>query len=93
MEDHINHLEMVKKIYEHQLILSMKKGRTSTDQFGPGDRVVVQCNNSGKWIKEGVIEQKRTADDSSTQSFEVRMGNGNLKLRNKTLSKACNQGS
>ena len=27
--------------------------------------------------------KKRTADDSSTQSFEVRMENGNVKLRNK----------
>ena len=89
MEDHINHVEMGKKRYEHQLSLSKKKGCTSVDQFGPGDRMVIQCNNSGKWIEEGVIEQKRTADDSSTQSYEVRMENGNLKIRNKRFIKQC----
>ena len=40
MEDHINQLEMVKKRYEHQLSLSKKKGKTSTDQFyGQADSV------------------------------------------------------
>ena len=35
--------------------LSKKKGRTSVDQFLPGDRVVIQDNSSGKWLEEGVI--------------------------------------
>ena len=44
MEDHIDHAEMVRKRYEHQVNLSKKKGRTSVDQFLPGDRVVIQDN-------------------------------------------------
>ena len=58
----------------------------------PQTSCAVQCNNTGKWIEEGVIEQKRTADDSSTQSFEVRMENGNLKLRNKRFLKYATKG-
>ena len=92
MEDHINHVEMVKRGYEHQLNLSRKKGRTSVHQFAPGDRVVIQCNNSGKWLEEGVIEKSRTADDSSAQSYESRMENGSLKLRNKRFIKHATNG-
>ena len=50
---------MVRKRYKHQVNLSKKKGRTSVDQFLPGDRVVIQDNSSGKWLEEGVIEQSR----------------------------------
>ena len=45
MEDHIGHVEMVRKRYEHYVNLSKKKGRTSVDQFLPGDRVVIQDNS------------------------------------------------
>ena len=48
MEDHIDHVEMVRKRYEHQANLSKKKGRTSVDQFSPGDCVVIPDNSSGK---------------------------------------------
>ena len=92
MEDHIDHQEMVRKRYEHQLNLSKKKGRSSIDQFETGDRVVVQSNDSGKWLETGVIEKKRTADDSTTQSFEIRMDNGSVKLRNKRFLRHASKG-
>ena len=46
IEDNIYH---VRKRYEHQLNLSKKKGRTSVDEFLPGDRMVIQDNSTGKW--------------------------------------------
>ena len=92
MEDLVDHQEMVRKRYEHQLNLSKKKGRSSIDQFKTGDRVVVQSNDSGKWLETGVIEKKRTADDSTTQSFEIRMDNGSVKLRNKRFLRHASKG-
>ena len=64
MDDHVNHLEMVKRRHEHQVNLSLKKGRTSVDEFLPGDRVK-QDNNSGKWLEEGTINLARRAEDQS----------------------------
>ena len=79
--------EMVKRRHEHQVNLSLRKGRTSVDQFLPGDHVVIQDNSSGKWLEEGVIEQTRTADGQSIKSYEIRMENGSLKIRNKCFIK------
>ena len=84
MEDHIDHQEMVRKRYEHQLNLSRKKGRSSIDQFETGDRVVIQSPDSGKWLETGVIEKKRIADDSTTKSFEIRMVNSMAVPRSET---------
>ena len=92
MEAHIDHQEMVKKRYEHQLNLSKKKGRTSIDQFELGDRVVIQSPDSGKWLETGTIEKKRVADDSTTQSFEIQMDNGTVKLRNKRFLRHASKG-
>ena len=93
MEAHIDHQEMVKKRYEHQLNLSKKKGRTSIDQFELGDRVVIQSPDSGKWVETGTIEKKRVADDNTTQSFEIQMDNGTVKLRNKRFLKHVSKGT
>ena len=87
MDDHVNHLEMVKRRHEHQVNLSLKKGRTSVDEFLPGDRVLIQDNNSGKWLEEGTINLARRADDQSIQSYEIKMSNGTIKLRNKRFMK------
>ena len=87
MDDHVNHLEMVKRRHEHQVNLSLKKGRTSVDEFLPGDRVLIQDNNSGKWLEEGTINLARRADDQSIQSYEIKMSNGTIKLRNKRFIK------
>ena len=92
MEAHIDHQEMVKKRYEHQLNLSKKKGRTSIDQFELGDRVIIQSPDSGKWEETGTIEKKRVADDNSTQSFEIKMDNGSVKLRNRRFLKHASKG-
>ena len=92
MEAHIDHQEMVKKRYEHQLNLSKKKGRSSIDQFELGDRVVIQSPDSGKWEETGIIEKKRVADDNSTQSFEIQMDNGSVKLRNRRFLKHATKG-
>ena len=92
MEDHIDHVDMVRKRYEHQLNLLKKKGRTSVDEFLPGDRVLIQDNTAGKWLEEGFIEQSRAADDQSIQSHEIRMENGSLKLRNKRFIKHQTKG-
>ena len=87
MDDHVNHIEMVKRRHEHQVNLCLKKGRTSVDQFLPGDRVVIQDNNSGKWLEEGVINLARRPDDQSIQSYEIKMSNGTTKIRNKRFIK------
>ena len=39
-----------------------------------------------------MIEKKRTADDSSTQSFEIRMDNGSVKIRNKRFLRHASKG-
>ena len=80
------------KRYEHQLNLSKKKGRSSIDQFELGDRVVIQSPDSGKWLETGTIEKKRIADDSTTQSFEIQMDNGSVKIRNKRFLRHASKG-
>ena len=63
MNDHVDHLNMIRKRHEHQVSLSLKKGRASVDEFLPGDRVLIQDNTSGKWLEEGNINLARRADD------------------------------
>ena len=74
---------MIRKRHEHQVSLSLKKGRVFVDEFLPGDRVVIQDNTTGKWLEEGIISLARRADDQSIQSFEIKMSSGTTKLRNK----------
>ena len=83
----MDHISMIKKRHENQVILSKKKGRVSHDEFLVNDRVVIQDHISHKWEEEGVVVACRKADDASNQSFEIRMDSGVLKLRNKRFMK------
>ena len=83
MEEVVDHQQMIRKRQEAQLAISKKKGRVSIDQFEEGDRVVIQSPQNGKWLEKGVIEKKRVAADGSSQSFQIKMEDGSVKLRNK----------
>ena len=43
-------------------------------------------------METGTIENKRVADDSTTQSFEIQMDNGRVKLRNKCFLRHASKG-
>ena len=87
MQSHVENLDMIKKRHENQVKLSLKKGRVSGDKFLVNDRMVIQNNWNGKWEEEEVIMACRKADDQSTQSYEIKMSSGNVKLRNKRFIK------
>ena len=87
MQNHVDHLEMIKRRHQNQVTLSLKKGRTSVDEFLEKDRVVIQDNISHKWEEEGTIVGCRRADDGSIQSYEVKTDNDTVKLRNKRFLK------
>ena len=65
----------------------MEKGRSSKDSFLPKDKVVIQDHLTKRWNLKGEINDLRIADDGSTQSYEIRMNNGSLFLRNKRFIK------
>ena len=83
MKDVIDHQEMIKKRHDNQITIAKKKGRSSTEEFKISDRVVIQDNHDLKWREVGTIVGERKADDLSIQSYEIKMDNGNTKLRNK----------
>ena len=74
---------MIKKRHSNQVNIAKKKGRSSTDEFIVKDRVVIQDNTDGKWKELGTIIAERKVDDLSVQSYEIKMDNGNTKIRNK----------
>ena len=55
--------------------------------------MVIQDNNSGKWLKEGIIDTVRRADDQSIKSYEIKMKNGTTKIRNKRFIKHQTKGN
>ena len=67
--------------------IAKKKGRSAVDEFLVKDRVIIQDNTYGKWMEQGTIIAARKADDLSVQSYEIKMDNGNTKIRNKRFIK------
>ena len=87
MQSHVEHQEMIKKRHDNQMNIAQKKGRSAVDEFLVKDRVVIQDNIDGKWKEQGTIMATRKADDLSVQSYEIKMDNGNVKVRNKRFIK------
>ena len=87
MDEFIDHQKMIKKRQDIQLGISQKKGRVSVDQFEEGDKVTIQNPQNGKWLENGTIQKKRVAADSTNQSFEIKMDDGSVKLRNRRFIK------
>ena len=83
---------MIKKRHDNQISIAKKKGRSSTEEFSVSDRVVIQDNNDGKWKEVGTIVAERKADDLSVQSYEIKMDNGNTKIRNKRFIRHFTKG-
>ena len=55
--------------------------------------MVIQSPQNGKWLEKGVIEKKRVAADGSSQSFEIKMEDGSVKLRNKRFIRHAVKGA
>ena len=72
---------------EKQIKLAMKKGRTSADQFQPGDQIVIQDNITKRWSKKGTILEARSSEDNSAQSFKILTEDGRECVRNKRFLK------
>ena len=87
MQSFVEHQEMIKKRHDNQMNIAKKKGRSAVDEFLVKDRVIIQDNTDGKWKEQGVIIAERKADDLSVQSYEIKMDNGNVKVRNKRFIK------
>ena len=62
------------------------------DQFEEGDKVIIQSPESGKWLESGTIQRKRVASDNTNHSFEIKMEDGSVKLRNKRFIKHAIKG-
>ena len=83
----IDHRQLIKARHEKQTRIATEKGRSSKDSFKVGDKVVIQDHLTRRWTLKGEINDLRIADDGSTQSYEVRMNDGALFLRNKRFIK------
>ena len=69
-------------------LATSKKVRKSTEEFEPGDKVIIHEQSGRKqWIDTGVIEQARISDDGSNQSFLITLDRGGSCLRNKRFIK------
>ena len=79
---------LVAKRKEAQLKLSLKKGRTSLDQFAVGDAVRVRNHLGGRWDRKGVVVKERpTGTASPPSSFVIKFVDGHEGLRHKSYMK------
>ena len=83
----IDHRSLIKARHDKQTRIAEEKGRSSKDTFEVGDSVLIQDQLTKRWILKGEISELRIADDGSTQSYQVRMNDGSLFLRNKRFIK------
>ena len=84
----INHREL--QASRHRAIekLAMKKGNRDKSSFEIGDRVLIQdIASTKKWDSEGTIIDVRESEDKTTNSYVVKIENGNEVLRNKRFLK------
>ena len=54
--------------------------------------MIIQSPESGKWLENGTILRKRVASDNTNHSFEIKMDDGSVKLRNKPFIKHAIKG-
>ena len=62
--------------------LATSKGRSSPNDFQPGDRVFVQDIASKRWNIPATVKEGRISEDGSIRSFVVERENGVELLRN-----------
>ena len=55
------------------------------------NHILIQDNVTKRWSKKGVIDQARTAEDSSSQSFIITTEDGRVCVRNKRFLKFQSQ--
>jgi hypothetical protein len=87
VERFVEHKQLILKRAEKQTKLALKKGRSSSDQFQAGDRVLIQDNLTKRWNKKGTIDSARQAEDDSSQSFVITTEEGRTCVRNKRFLK------
>ena len=83
----VEHKQLIKSRMEKQIKLALKKGRTSADQFQPGDKIVIQDNITKRWSKKGTILETRSSEDGSAQSFKILTEDDREVIRNKRFLK------
>ena len=64
MEREVDWRSMIAERMSKQTKLANKPGKKSSEEFKPGDRVIIQEHSGRKqWIDSGVIEKARISDD------------------------------
>ena len=87
VERFVEHRQLIQNRTEKQMKLARKKGRNSSDEFQAGDHILIQDNVTRRWSKKGTIEEARTAEDGSAQSFIITTEDGRVCVRNKRFLK------
>ena len=83
----IDHRVLIARRHEKQIKLAQMKGRSAADVFEENDKVLLQDPVTKRWSKEATVVGKRTAEDGSTQSYEIQLESGNVSIRNKKYIK------
>ena len=79
----IDHRVIIARRHQKQVKLAQMKGRSAADVFEENDRVLLQDPSTKRWSKLATVDGKRTAEDGSTQSYEIQLESGNISIRNK----------
>ena len=76
--------DLVKSRMEKQIKLAEKKGRQSRDVFKKGDKVLLRCPKTKRWVQEGLVVQERNNDNDVAVSFVVELDSGHKTVRHKS---------
>ena len=82
LERFVDHSKLIEARKEKQVELATSKGRSSPNDFQPGDRVYVQDIASKRWNIPGTVKEGRVSEDGSTRSFLIEREDGVELLRN-----------
>ena len=81
--------DLVKSRMEKQIKLAEKKGRQSRDEFKNGDKVLLRCPKTKRWVQEGLVVQERNSDNGVPVSFVIELDTGHRTIRHKSHMRHC----
>ena len=89
MEREVDWRSMLEERTNEQTKLANKPGKKSSEEFKPGDKVIIQetTGRRKEWIETGVIDEARVSDDGTNQSFILTLDKEGSYLRNKRFIK------
>ena len=76
--------DLVKSRMEKQIKLAEKKGRQSRNVFKNGDKVLLRCPKTKRWVQEGLVVQEKNSDNGVPVSFVVELDSGHRTIRHKS---------